>query len=84
MGRHRVTITREEQSMSNTPKVATGRRAFLKRAAVAGGAATVAVAGAGALAEVAPEPAQKAAPEQGSKGYRMTPHIEAYYRSTRG
>lgn len=70
--------------MSNTPKVATGRRAFLKRAAVAGGAATVAVAGAGALAEVAPEPAQKAAPEQGSKGYRMTPHIEAYYRSTRG
>lgn len=70
--------------MSKTPKVATGRRAFLKRAAVAGGAATVAVAGAGALADVAPEPVHEAAPEQGTKGYRMTPHIEAYYRSTRG
>lgn len=70
--------------MSKTPKVATGRRAFLKRAAVAGGAATVAVAGAGALADVTPEPVHEAAPEQGTKGYRMTPHIEAYYRSTRG
>lgn len=70
--------------MSKTPKVATGRRAFLKRAAVAGGAATVAVAGAGAVADMAPEPAHEAAPEQGSKGYRVTPHIEAYYRSARG
>ena len=68
--------------MSKTPKVAIGRRAFLKRAAVAGGAATV--AGAGAVADMAPEPARGAAPEQGSKGYRMTPHIEAYYRSARG
>ncbi len=70
--------------MSKTPQVATGRRAFLKRAAVAGGAATVAVAGAGAVADMAPEPAHEAAREQGSKGYRMTPHIEAYYRSARG
>ena len=70
--------------MNKTPKVATGRRAFLKRAAVAGGAATVAVAGAAAVAEVAPESPDKAAPEQKSEGYRMTPHIEAYYRSTRG
>ena len=71
--------------MSKTQRVATGRRAFLKRAAVAGGAATVAVAGAGAvadIADVAPESVDKAA--QGSKGYRMTPHIEAYYRSARG
>ncbi len=70
--------------MNKTPKVAAGRRTFLKRAAVAGGAATVAVAGAGAVAKVEPESADKAAPEQKSKGYRMTPHIEAYYRSTRG
>ena len=70
--------------MSKTPKVATGRRAFLKRAAVAGGAATVAVAGGAAVADVASESPGKAVPEEGSKGYRTTPHIEAYYRSTRG
>ena len=70
--------------MNETQKVATGRRAFLKRAAVAGGAATVAVAGAAAVANVEPESQDKAAPEQDSKGYRVTPHIEAYYRSTRG
>jgi nitrous oxide reductase len=69
--------------MSKTPKVATGRRAFLKRAAVAGGAATVAVAGGAAVADVASESTEKAVPDQGSKGYRVTPHIEAYYRSTR-
>lgn len=70
--------------MSKTPKVATGRRAFLKRAAVAGGAATVAVAGGAAIADVTSESVGKAVPEERSKGYRMTPHIEAYYRSTRG
>ena len=70
--------------MNKTPKAATGRRTFLKRAAVAGGAATVAVAGAGAVATVEPGSPDKAATEQNSKGYRMTPHIEAYYRSTRG
>ncbi|NCF27461.1 MAG: formate dehydrogenase [Gammaproteobacteria bacterium] len=69
--------------MSKTPKVATGRRAFLKRAAVAGGAATVAVAGGAAVADVASESQGKAVPEDASKGYRITPHIEAYYRSTR-
>jgi len=70
--------------MNKTPNRATGRRTFLKRAAVAGGAATVAVAGAAAVAKVEPESPNKADPEQGSKGYRVTPHIEAYYRSTRG
>ncbi len=70
--------------MNKTPKVATGRRAFLKRAAVAGGAATGAVAGAAAVAEVVPESPEQTSPEQKSKGYRITPHIEAYYRSTRG
>ena len=67
--------------MNETPKVTTGRRVFLKRAAVAGGAA--AVAGSAAVADVAPESPDQAAPEQSSKNYRMTPHIEAYYRSTR-
>ena len=70
--------------MNKTPKVTTGRRAFLKRAAVAGGAATVAVAGGAAVADIAPESPDKAAPEQSSRGYRMTPHIAAYYRSARG
>ncbi len=70
--------------MNKTPKVTTGRRTFLKRAAVAGGAATVAVAGGAAVAEIAPDSSGKAAPEESSKGYRMTPHIEAYYRSARG
>jgi len=70
--------------MHKTPKVKTGRRAFLKRAAVTGGAATVVVAGGTAIADVASESPGKVAPEAGSKGYRMTPHIEAYYRSARG
>lgn len=70
--------------MSKTPKVASGRRAFLKRAAVAGGAATVAAAGGAAVADVASESRDTGAPEQESQGYRTTPHIEAYYRSTRG
>ena len=69
--------------MSKTPETARGRRAFLKRAAVAGGAATVAVAGGRAVADMAPQAPEKGAPEQGAKGYRVTPHIEAYYRSTR-
>jgi nitrous oxide reductase len=70
--------------MSKTPKVEAGRRAFIKRAAVAGGAATVAVAGGAAVADVASESTEKVVPEQESQGYRTTPHIEAYYRSTRG
>ena len=70
--------------MNKTPKVAKGRRAFLKRAAVAGGAVTVAAAGGAAVADRAPEEPQSRGPEQGAQGYRVTPHIEAYYRSTRG
>ena len=69
--------------MSKTPEAARGRRAFLKRAAVAGGAATVAVAGGSAVADMAPESSETRKPEQTTKGYRLTPHIEAYYRSTR-
>lgn len=70
--------------MMKTPKVGNGRRAFLKRVAVAGGAATVAVAGGSAVARQNQEaPERDAAARPGSKGYRVTPHIEAYYRLAR-
>ena len=61
-----------------------GRREFMKRAAVTGGAVTAAVA-AGAATAGSHEPAAtttvEAAP--GSRGYRMTDHIERYYRLAR-
>jgi hypothetical protein len=54
------------------------RRGFLKGVAVAGGAATVAVA----AGVIAAEP-QEARPEQDAAGagYRVTPHISAYYKT---
>jgi nitrous oxide reductase len=61
-----------------------GRRRFLKTAALAGGAASVAVAAPDAVAESLPgdeSPTQAKAPA--SKGYHVTPHIEAYYRLAR-
>ena len=61
-----------------------GRRRFLKTAALAGGAASVAVAAGGVVAESTPhaEPStQGEAPT--AKGYHVTPHIEAYYRLAR-
>ena len=61
-----------------------GRRQFLKTAAVAGGAATVAVAAKGALAESAPTPSAGDVTAKASKqGYHVTPHIETYYRLAR-
>jgi nitrous oxide reductase len=62
----------------------TGRRRFLKTAALAGGAATAAVIGGAAVAEstpLAPVSERDAAPV--AKGYHVTPHIEAYYRLAR-
>lgn len=60
------------------------RRAFLKTAAVAGGAASVAAVGSAALAEApeAPETAATSA-EQTQKGYQVTPHVQTYYRLAR-
>ena len=70
--------------MSKTPKVGKGRRAFLRRMAVAGGAATVAAAGGGAIADaVQRSPEKNARAEPTTKGYRMTSHIETYYRLAR-
>ena len=69
--------------MKKTSSEPHGRREFLKRAAVTGGTVTVAVA-AGATAatgEPVSVPAVEAAPE--SRGYRMTDHIERYYRLAR-
>ena len=61
-----------------------GRREFLKRAAVTGGAVTVAAA-AGAATAATDGPAAvgavDTAPE--SRGYRMTDHVERYYRLAR-
>ena len=62
-----------------------GRRRFLKTAALAGGAATVAVA-AGAAVSDAPASATKrdvAGQPAGKQGYRVTPHVETYYRLAR-
>ncbi len=58
------------------------RRAFLKSAAVAGGAATVTTLGSGVQAGVdEPSPAQEQASP--SKSYRETPHIREYYEKAR-
>lgn len=61
-----------------------GRRRFLKTAALAGGAATVAVA-AGAAVTDEPQPAGRPSEEgaRGKQGYRLTPHIDTYYRLAR-
>lgn len=57
------------------------RRAFLKGAAVAGGATAVAVAGGAAVADVSGDKPQAAkAKAEGSKGYHETDHIRKYYR----
>lgn len=61
-----------------------GRRRFLKNAALAGGAATVAVAAGAAVAgssEVTPTTQPDITADK--KGYHVTPHIEAYYRLAR-
>ncbi len=61
-----------------------GRRGFLKRLAVAGGAAGAAVAGGAAVATSGEESKPvKATPVAEPKGYRETPHIREYYRLAR-
>lgn len=61
-----------------------GRRRFLKTAALAGGAATAAIVGGAAVAEsAAPTLAIEGNEAPATKGYHVTPHIEAYYRLAR-
>ena len=70
--------------MKTTSTEPHGRREFLKRAAVTGGTVTVAAA-AGTAAAGTDEPAAAdvldTTPQ--SRGYRMTDHIERYYRLAR-
>ena len=61
-----------------------GRREFLRRAAVTGGAVTVAAAaGAAAAGTGGPAAADVRDTAPQSRGYRMTDHIERYYRLAR-
>jgi nitrous oxide reductase len=61
------------------------RRRFLKTAALAGGAATVAVAAGGAVADAVESGTKREAQAQpaGKQGYRVTSHVETYYRLAR-
>ena len=63
--------------------VANGRRRFLKTTALAGGAATVALAAGEVVAESEQPEAALQQKTSNSKGYHVTPHIEAYYRLAR-
>lgn len=61
-----------------------GRRSFLFATAGGGVAGAAAVAQAtGLQAPAAPTPEALAEPEGEGQGYRVTRHVERYYRSTR-
>ena len=71
--------------MKTTSSQPHGRREFLKRAAVIGGAVTV-TAAAGTAAATGTDGSVTASAAQtapASRGYRMTDHIERYYRLAR-
>ncbi|NML62754.1 formate dehydrogenase [Massilia sp. RP-1-19] len=58
------------------------RRSFLKAARGAGALGVLAAAAASGAAEAAPQPEQTpAAPD--ARGYRVTEHIQKYYRTAR-
>lgn len=59
------------------------RRSFLKGAAVAGGAATVAALGPRAQASIQRQPAGNVEQVPEPKGYRETPHVLQYYEKAR-
>ena len=70
--------------MKTTTSEPQGRREFLKRAAVTGGAVTVAAAaGTAAAGTDGPATAPALDATTRSRGYRMTDHIERYYRLAR-
>lgn len=73
--------------MTTSSKPRNGRRRFLRGAALTSGAAVLGAAARGALSpDDAGRPSRNkdAAGSTTSKGYRLTPHIESYYRSARG
>jgi FtsP/CotA-like multicopper oxidase with cupredoxin domain len=57
-----------------------GRREFLKGALLSGGAAVVAAASRGVVASE-PESAPAPEPEAKPKGYRVTDHVQQYYKT---
>lgn len=65
-----------DQTLDET---ATNRRAFLRRALLGGAGVAAVVATARSIAAPAQTPA--AAAEPPARGYRLTPHIRAYYRT---
>ena len=69
--------------MKTTSTEPHGRREFLKRAAVTGGAVTVAAAAGAAVAGTDEPAANVLDTTPQSRGYRMTDHIERYYRLAR-
>ena len=70
--------------MKTTSTEPHGRREFLKRAAVTGGAVTVAAAAGTATAGTdGPAATDVLDATAQSRGYRMTDHIERYYRLAR-
>ena len=67
-----------KQDNSLTPQ----RRAFLKGVVVAGGAGAVAAAVPGIAGAGTPAQGSTTA-EPSAKGYRLTEHVQAYYRTCR-
>jgi nitrous oxide reductase len=59
------------------------RRAFIKDVVLAGGATAMAAAAGGALAAPTAEDDAAAAPKTSETGYRVTPHVRAYYDKAR-
>lgn len=59
--------------------IQTGRRAFLRKSAVAGGA----VVASGQVVATADEPVLPAAPEPAARGYSESEHVRAYYKRAR-
>ena len=69
--------------MSNTEtEHRANRRSLLKGLAVAGTAVTAAAAGAAGIAQPDETPSAPTGTAQ-AKGYRLTPHVEEYYRKAR-
>jgi len=60
-----------------------GRRAFIKDVVLAGGATAMAAAAGGALAAAPVEKDPEASSNAPDTGYRVTPHVRAYYDKAR-
>ncbi len=68
-----------KRQTTGSDKTAASRRRFLQGMATAGGAAAVAVAAKSVAAPIEIEDK----PQTVSQGYRVTPHIRDYYKTTR-